>query len=77
MALHTPCATRLLRLLDTDRSLQVILHEPDSVDLNDVVRWNDWVELPFPNRTDQLARLISLYSMGESIFKPVCGRIRL
>jgi hypothetical protein len=33
---------RLLRLLDSDRSLQVVLHEPDSVDLNDVVRWNDW-----------------------------------
>lgn len=35
------------------------------------------LELPLENRTLQLARLISLYSMGDSIFKPLCGRTRL
>jgi hypothetical protein len=34
---------QLLRLLDSDRSLQVVLHEPDSVYLDDVVRWHQWV----------------------------------
>jgi hypothetical protein len=29
------------------------------------------LELPPGNRTPQLAKLISLYSMGESIFKPL------